>query len=136
MICYAIIDTNVLVSSLLKRISIPALIVDLVDNKGIIPIFSDEIIREYIDVLCRKKFDFEKEDISYVINKINRCGIKFNCKKTNVKLIDEEDVKFYDLFKSVESINEVYLITGNKKHFPGEKNIVTPSEFLEIIGLK
>ena len=136
MICYAIIDTNVLVSSLLKRISIPGIIIELVGNKEIIPIISDEVISEYINVLCRPKFDFDNSDITYILNKINNNGIYIKYKKTNIDLVDESDRKFYDLYKSMELMNDVYLITGNKKHFPNEKNIVTPSEFLEIIGDK
>lgn len=136
MICYAIIDTNVLVSALIKKISIPALIIELIDNDGIIPIFSNDIMHEYIDVLSRDKFSFDKEDISCIINKINKCGILFDPKKVDIKLIDEGDKKFYDLLKSAESIKKLYLVTGNKKHFPNEKNIVTPSEFMEIISIK
>jgi len=136
MICYAIIDTNVLVSSLLKKISIPSIIVELIGNKSIIPIVSNDVVSEYISVLCRPKFGFESSDITYILGRINSNGLYINCKKTNIDLVDETDRKFYDLYKSMELMDNVYLITGNKKHFPNEKNIVSPSEFLEIIGSK
>jgi predicted nucleic acid-binding protein len=42
-------------------------------------------------------------------------------------MIDETDRKFYDLALKAA----VYLITGNKKHFPTENWIVSPAEFLE-----
>jgi len=37
---------------------------------------------------------------------------------------------FYELYKSG---NVDYLITGNKKHFPNEKGIVTAKEFIDIV---
>jgi predicted nucleic acid-binding protein len=37
----------------------------------------------------------------------------------------------YELYKSGEVD---FLITGNIKHFPKEKNILTPREFIEIIN--
>ena len=48
----------------------------------------------------------------------------------NVKLIDAADQIFFDLFMTEKAD---YLITGNKKHFPKQKSIVTPREFLEIL---
>jgi hypothetical protein len=41
----------------------------------------------------------------------------------NVKFADEDDRIFYELYKSGEV---GFLIAGNIKHFPKEKNIVTP----------
>ena len=55
---YAVIDTNVIVSSLLKPDSIPGAIVDLVVSKIITPLLNQEIINEYVDVLSRNKFGF------------------------------------------------------------------------------
>ncbi|MDR0585773.1 MAG: hypothetical protein LBG26_00885 [Treponema sp.] len=46
----------------------------------------------------------------------------------NIKFADEDDKIFYELYKSGEAI---FLITGNIKHFPKEKNIITPREFIE-----
>ena len=56
---YAVIDTNVLVSSMLKTDSIPGRILDLVLLGKIVPLLNEEIIAEYEDVLTRNKFGFE-----------------------------------------------------------------------------
>ena len=57
---YAVIDTNVLVSALLSRRSDAATVqvVSAIYEKGICPLFNDEIIAEYEEVLCRPKFSF------------------------------------------------------------------------------
>jgi len=44
------------------------------------------------------------------------------------KLIDETDRIFYDTAKNTASI----LITGNIRHYPNEKFILTPTEFLKL----
>ena len=57
---YAVIDTNVIVSSMLKHDSIPGMIIDLVLSKVIVPLLNQEIIDEYKDVLTRNKFGFKE----------------------------------------------------------------------------
>ena len=53
---YAVIDTNVLVSALLRWDSLPGAVMEQALMGGIIPVLSDEIIEEYREVLARKKF--------------------------------------------------------------------------------
>ena len=60
---YAVIDTNVLVSSMLKGSSIPGIIIDKAINGPIIPLLNDEILEEYEEVLLRNKFGFEEQDV-------------------------------------------------------------------------
>ena len=60
---YAVIDTNVIVSSMLKTNSIPGLIVKLIYKDIIVPLVNKEIIEEYFDVLTRNKFGIPKQII-------------------------------------------------------------------------
>ena len=69
---YAVIDTNVIVSSMLKHNSIPGIIIDLVYSKTIIPLLNEEILNEYKDVLLRKRFGFDESDVNNAINGIKR----------------------------------------------------------------
>ena len=55
---YAVLDTNVVVSALLKKNSIPAYILEQAFIGDVIPVFSDGIINEYNNVLYRTKFNF------------------------------------------------------------------------------
>lgn len=58
---YVVIDTNVLVSAMLKENSVPGLVLKHVFSKNLIPVFNEEILDEYCEVLLRKKFHFPKE---------------------------------------------------------------------------
>jgi predicted nucleic acid-binding protein len=46
-----------------------------------------------------------------------------------IKFDDEDDKVFYDVYKSSDAN---CIITGNKKHFPKEKDIITPREYIEL----
>lgn len=63
---YAVIDTNVLVSALFARHPdvAPAQILELLFSKKIIPMYNDEILAEYNEVLRRPKFPFPEDAIS------------------------------------------------------------------------
>jgi len=53
---FVVIDTNVLVSAVLKNNSIPGTIIELAFNGKIIPVLNKEIESEYRNVLLRPKF--------------------------------------------------------------------------------
>ena len=55
---YAVLDTNVLVSAMLKSGSVPDMIAAEAMYGDIIPVLNDEILAEYEDVLRRPKFRF------------------------------------------------------------------------------
>ena len=52
---YAVLDTNVLVSALLKNGSVPWQVAEEALHGDIIPVLNDEILSEYEDVLNRQK---------------------------------------------------------------------------------
>ena len=55
---YAVIDTNVIVSAVISKSleSNPAKIIRAIVQDRIIPLFNDEILDEYREVLSRPKF--------------------------------------------------------------------------------
>ena len=131
---YAVIDTNVLVAAHLSQHDDSAVVkvFNKLSNSEIIPLYSNEILKEYKDVLSRKKFSFSSEIISYTLSLIMNKGIQVDLKPSGIKLFDEKDLVFYEIV--LEKKDEgAYLITGNKKHFPNDPVIMTASEFLEII---
>ena len=81
---YAVIDTNVFVSALLSRYPDAATVqvVEAISNKGIRPLYNDEIIAEYEDVLCRDKFKFPRNLIKTIIDKVKDIGV--STKRTSV----------------------------------------------------
>ena len=130
---YAVIDTNVIVSSMLKHNSIPGKIIDLVFEKSIVPLLNEEIIDEYYDVLSRNMFGFNKEVIDNTINEIKLSGIFLERKEALEAFIDSDDIVFYEIVMSARNTMDAYLITGNLKHYPVRNYVVTPREMIEII---
>lgn len=129
-----VIDTNVLVSALLSKHNNAATvqILEAVFNGIIIPVFNDEIIDEYTDVLQRPKFKFDNALVQLLISAIKAHGIFTNQLTTNVTLPDPKDLVFYEVVMAKREDN-AYLVTGNSKHFPHEPFIVTPNELLSIM---
>ena len=46
---------------------------------------------------------------------------------------DKNDIVFYEVTLEARNDTEAYLVTGNMKHFPARRFIVTPAEFLDIV---
>lgn len=134
MIYYAVIDTNVLVSALLSN-HINAATVQLVSRViggEIVPVYSNEIMREYREVLGRKKFKFEPGMINYILSAIEKYGVLVEPLFTGVILPDMKDLPFYEVVMEKRNDN-AYLVTGNLKHFPIEPFIVTARQMLDIL---
>ena len=131
---FAVIDTDVLVSSMLKGTSIPGIIVDKAINGPIVPLLNNEILEEYEEVLLRNKFGFEEEDVRTLINELRKRAIYLDRTMVDEVFEDPDDVVFYEIVMTARTAVDAYLITGNKKHFPIKSYVVTPREMLEIIG--
>lgn len=132
MTCYAVIDTNVLVSSLLTSNPDSAIagIINSIRDNAIIPMYDDHIMEEYSAVLRREKFNFDEGRVSRLISLIRDKGL--NCERKTVEEFfpDPDDIVFYEVAMSRE---DSYLVTGNRKHFPKSGRVVSPAEMLYII---
>ena len=129
---YAVIDTNVFVAALLSRHSNSAtvLVVDTLMNHGICPLYNQEIINEYHNVLHREKFHFPSESIDAIISTVQKHGISSERIASSEYFPDPKDVVFYEVALSKD---DAYLVTGNKKHFPKKPIVVTPTEMMKIL---
>ena len=125
-----VIDTNIVVSALWSAKGNPNKIIKLIPEKKIIPCFCQEILQEYKKVLSRPKFNFTPLEINKLLKELLLHGIE---SKTIIKscilFADESDRIFYDTAKT----NKAVLITGNKKHYPDEKIIMTPGDYIKLI---
>lgn len=132
--CYAVFDTNVLISSLLTKRAdtATARVVDAISSGDIIPLYNQEILSEYNEVLHRKKFSFSEERIQKILLMIRQFGLAVNPSPTGEILVDMDDLVFYEIVMEKRDDN-AYLITGNIRHFPERDFIVTPSEMIEIL---
>ena len=131
---YAVIDTNVIVSALLKWNSVPGVVLQAVFNGFVVPVFNDEILNEYRNVLNRPKFGFSSELISETISQIESLGVMENALETVAEAMpDPKDIVFYSIALSHGKTAETYLVTGNVKHFPVNPIVVTPRQMLDIL---
>ena len=67
--CYAVVDTNVIVSALIakKTDSPPRQVFRAMLSGDIIPLYHSDILSEYEEVLSRKKFHLNSETIQTVL---------------------------------------------------------------------
>lgn len=122
-----VIDTNVLVSSLMSRNGSPAKIVSMVLRGEIIPCYDFRIINEYKNVLNRPKFGFSPAEIKSLLDWFEFGGFSVVAEPIDDEFIDESDKKFYEVAKSSGAI----LITGNLKHYPVDNQVLSVLDFLE-----
>lgn len=129
---YAVIDTNVFVSALITKNpeSPTRLVYDFIDSGEIIPLYNDEIIAEYKEVLSRPKFKLSEEIISTLLSLVVENGISSDRFAYSETMADEKDRVFYEVSLSVDGS---FLVTGNLKHFPNTPQVITPYEVVELL---
>lgn len=132
---FAVIDTNVIVSALLSRNnkeSNTSRVFEAILDGRITPLYNEEILDEYKEVLGRSKFPFYKEDVEMVEILMVAVGLKLG-RTTSFEGIfpDPKDVVFYEVTLSKD---DAYLVTGNIKHFPQKPFVVTPAEMVAILN--
>ena len=129
---YAVIDTNVFVSALITHNSnaSTARVLENLLLHRMIPLYNDDIIKEYDEVLHRAKFKLSEEQISTVIEHVKENGIDSSRFPYAGEMPDEDDRVFYEVCLSKE---DSFLVTGNLKHFPKEPQVITAAEMMEIL---
>ena len=130
---FAVIDTNVLVSAMLKWDSVPGNILELAFDGLIVPVLNDDIIKEYREVLSRPKFCLPNEIVEDVMAAIIENGIRIDAAHLDIELPDPKDRVFYEIVMEVRKEEDAYLVTGNIKHFPSRPFVVTPRQMLDMI---
>ena len=130
---YVVIDTNVLVSAVLKSHSVPGSIVELAFDGPIIPILNEAIEKEDREVLSRPKFHLPEDLIEGIMSTFHKRAIYVDAEHLDVELPDPKDLVFYEVVMEERKEEEAYLVTGNIRHFPNRPFIVTPREMLDII---
>lgn len=135
MICYAVIDANVLVSALLsgRDDATTVQVIGKVISGEIIPVYSNMITKEYREVLSRKKFGFSGDAIVYLLSAFEKYGILVDPGPSGITLPDSKDLPFYEVVLEKRD-DGAFLVTGNIRHFPKEPFVVTPRELLDILS--
>lgn len=129
-----ILDTNVIVSSLIHK-NYPYLIVDHCIEGNAIICISNELLKEYLEVLGRPKFarfsDF-KTNADFLITRLSEISeIHEPTEKLNI-IKDGPDNRLLEL---AENSKADFIITGNTNDFTmkiyKQTKIVTPKEYWE-----
>jgi putative PIN family toxin of toxin-antitoxin system len=129
----AVIDTNVLVSGLLRPDNPPGRILDMVLAGELQPVFDDRILREYRQVLRRPRFHFHEGAVMDLMDYLEHFGWLLAAPGLAVRLPDPKDLMFLEVAAKSLSL----LITGNTRHFPQHVvdvvglQILSPSEILK-----
>ena len=131
---YAVIDTNVIVSALLSKNADATTVKVLNEIAGgrIVPLYHDEILAEYSEVLNRDKFPIAKTTVTEIIGIIRHFGIQATPIQTDETFPDLDDRIFYEVAMAKRD-DGAYLITGNKRHYPEKQYVVSPAEIMQLL---
>ena len=127
-----VLDTNVLVSGLLTPFGPSGEIVRMVSAGELILYLDARILSEYQEVFHRKKFKFNKDHISILLDFMKLYGQFVSSLPLKNRLPDPDDEPFLEVAIAGKVRS---LITGNIVHYPLSSRegikIFSPSEFLE-----
>jgi putative PIN family toxin of toxin-antitoxin system len=132
-----VLETNVIISGVLRPFSKPASILRMVADGTVQLAYDLRLISEYRDILSRPQFNISKDNREIFLTQIEQEGFLVSVKPLKMHLPDPDDEPFLEvaLAGKVEAI-----VTGNKRHFPKQEyegvKIVSPTEFLELLRQK
>jgi putative PIN family toxin of toxin-antitoxin system len=128
-----VLDTNVLVSSLLSQKSWPAKILDLIMSDHIQVAYDERILAEYEEVLSRPELRIHPARILAVIDHMELAGkfVEAGLLPTE-GYTDPDDIMFAEVFITS---NADALVTGNLRHYKPllKQNalVLSPAHFME-----
>jgi uncharacterized protein len=130
-----VLDTNVVISALLKENSIPHEIVQHIFFNKITLCYTYEVLLEYTTVLNRDAFSsyIPKEAIHAFLDFITYECCSVSPISYYQEVPDKSDLPFIEACLGARAD---FLVTGNKKHFPKsieKTKIVSPKEFVDLL---
>ena len=128
-----VLDTNIVVSGLLKSQGNPAQVLALVLSGAIQICHDASILTEYVEVLARPRFKFDPNRIREVLNKIEMDGLVVDASKVpNLDLPDADDEPFLAVALAASAD---FLVTGNLADYPPDKRrgcvVISPAAFMD-----
>ena len=128
-----VLDTNILVSALLKHQSIPGQILNNLLLGEFTLLVDHRILEEYREVLRRPKLKIDEVLVDEVMAYIDRFGEFIVAAPLSLKVKDRDDLPFMEVALSGKAD---VLVTGNIKDYakvPDDLKVVTPNQFLRKI---
>jgi putative PIN family toxin of toxin-antitoxin system len=127
-----VVDTNVLVSAVLKPDGLQRTVTLLAVTKPARLYITPAILEEYADVLARRELRIGKGVRLQLLQMIrNRCFAVVPRRRIEITSDPDDNI----FIECADVARADYLITGNQKHFPRFwkcTKVITPREFIEI----
>jgi uncharacterized protein len=126
----AVVDTNVLVSALLKPGSLPDRVAQAIRHDMLIPVVCAEIVQEYEAVFRRPRLGLPEHDVTELIGLLQTQAlwVQITQYPSALELPDPADWPFI----ATALAADCHVITGNVKHFPKRLGlkVVTVTEWV------
>jgi putative PIN family toxin of toxin-antitoxin system len=130
-----VLDTNVLVSGILRPLGPAGTILRLAASGMIRLAYDRRILVEYRDVLLRPVFGFSPDHVEAFLTQVEEEGMSVVAAPLPFSLPDPSDAPFLEVALGGRV---AALVTGNKKHFRSQKHhlpILSPAEFIRSFRL-
>jgi uncharacterized protein len=126
-----VVDTNVLVSGILRATGPPARIVEAIFAGAIEPVFDPQILAEYEEVLARPELSLPPAPVAQLLSTLEIFGTEVVAPPWSFDLPDPDDAPFL----AAAAAANCPLVTGNLRHFPARARrgvaVWTPRELVE-----
>ncbi len=126
-----VLDTNVIVSALLRSGGLPEAVFNLAIGGVIQAYASEPILAEYEEVLRRPRLAIDPDKVTIAVSRI-RAAMKLVLPTMRVTAaLDPDDNVFLEC---AEAARADYLVTGNRRHFPERWRgtwVVSPRQFMD-----
>lgn len=123
-----VLDTNVLVSALIRPAGPPAAVLNAILDKSLLLLVDNRIMFEYEDVLERPKLAFDPDDVRSLLEFFSHEAEYVTAKPVATALPDPDDLPFYEV---AVAGNTDCFVTGNTEHYPTDSLIRNPRQFLD-----
>lgn len=129
-----VLDTNVLVSGMLRASGPPGRILDFILDGALGIVADDRVISEYVEVLACPRFGFDPREAGAVLALLDNRARRLVPPPLHCRLPDPDDLPFLEL----AAASGAPLVTGNARHFVPTKGshsafVQTPAEFLDAL---
>ena len=134
MIPRVVLDTNVVVSALLKPQGLEDQVLRLALAGRLLLCLSPAVLAEYAQVLPSPKFKLRPEEITTTLKQLERVGSLFHPTQALKISSHEADNRFYECAAASQAS---FLITGNLKHFKKDykgTRVVNARQLLDLIA--
>ena len=133
-----VLDTNVLVSGLLKRNSLPGIILDQILAGNLKVVLDSRLMDEYRQVLARPRLQIPAVEAQQILIFLAVQGEWMPPTRLNPEPIEIPDPDDLPFAEAAIAGNVQALVTGNPRHFAFAEiygvPILTPAEFLILLS--